>query len=409
MRPLISAALAGLLLLLATAPASGDGQPVVLGDVVKKKIKKGRAFVGTVEPVRTGEIDVEAAGFLEKLLVEEGDHVDANQEIAHLRTTTLEIRLTAAKAQLKLREHALNELKNGSREEDKQRARARVREAQSDETTAEWKLQAVEKLRRDKQISEEELRDAQREVATAKARREALEAALALVLAGPRPERIDQATAAVAVQAAEVAKLEDEKRRHTVKAAFAGFVIKKHTEVGAWLDIGEPVVSLVGLDEVDVVVPVLEDAVVHLKRGMKVNVEIDALPNPNLQGEIHRIVPTADRRSRTVPVKVRVKNVVSGKSVLIKPGMFARCSLAVGVEREALLVPKDAVVLGGRKPVVYVYDAEKQNAAPVPVTLGVAEGDLIEIEGPLQAGAKVVIRGNERIFPGSKLRPVDGR
>lgn len=394
---------------LAAADGPAEGQPVVLGEVVKKKLKKGRSFVGTVEPVRSGEVDVEASGFVEKLLVDEGDKVDLGDEIAHLKTTTLEIRLQAARAQLKLREQALLELENGSREEDKLRARALVREARSDESTAAWKLEAVKKLRKDNQISEEELRDAQRALATATARREALEAALALVEAGPRKERIAQASAAVAVQAAEVAKLEDEKTRHVVRAPFTGFVVKKHTEVGAWLDTGEAVVDLVGLDEVDVVVPVLEDAVAHLERGMVVNVTIDALPEPHVQGTIHRIVPVADRRARTIPVKVRVQNVVNGKDVLIKAGMFARCALAVGMERDAMLVPKDAVVLGGRSPVVYVYDDEKRSAAPVPVTLGVAEGDLIEVEGPLEVGAKVVIRGNERIFPGSTLRPVKGR
>ncbi len=410
---MMAIALAALLAAGAPTAAARGGErppsPVVLGDVVEREIKQGRSFVGTVEPARRGEVDVQASGFVETLDVEEGDSVDVGDTIATLRTTTLEIRLTAARAQLKLREQALLELQNGSREEDKDRARALVREAQAEEKTAQWKLQAVLKLRKDENVSEEALQDAQRAVATTAARREALQAALDLVEAGPRPERIAQAEAGVAVQAAEVARLEDEKLRHTITAPFKGFVVKKHTEVGAWLNTGEIVVEMVALDEVDVVVPVLEDAVAHLSRGMQVRVAIDALSEPSVTGTIFRIVPVADRRSRTIPVKVRIKNVMQGKDVRIKAGMFARAWLAVGKPRKAILAPKDAIVLGGRSPVVYVYDADKQMAAPVPVELGVAVDDLIEITGPVQAGAKVVVRGNERIFPGTKVRPVEKR
>lgn len=381
--------------------------PVVLATVAEKVIKRGRSFVGTVEAVRSGEVDVQASGFVETLTVEAGDRVGLNDVIATLRTKTLDIRLDAARAELNLRGQALLELENGSRQQDKDAARARLREAVADVETAEWKLQAVLKLRRDKKLSEEELRDAQRAVATSKARCEALQAVLELVEAGPREERIAQAKARVAVQAAEVKRLEDEKDRHTVKAPYKGFVVMKHTEVGAWLNTGEAVVDLIALDEVDIVFPVVEDAAVHLRRGMPVNVVIDALPEPHVSGVIHRVVPVADRRSRTVPVKVRIKNTVVDKDALIKIGMFARATLPVGEPRKALLAPKDAIVLGGRSPVVYVYDAASQSAKPVPVQLGVADEDRIEIEGEIKAGDQVIVRGNERIFPGMKLRPVE--
>ena len=40
--------------------------------------------------------------------------------------------------------------------------------------------------------------------------------------------------------------------------------------------------------------------------------------------------------------------------------------------------------------------------------LGVAEGGLIQVVGPLQAGAKVVVRGNERLMPGQPVRVLAG-
>jgi hypothetical protein len=87
--------------------------------------------------------------------------------------------------------------------------------------------------------------------------------------------------------------------------------------------------------------------------------------------------------------------------------MLARLTLAVAPPKRALLVPKDALVLGGPAPVVYVVAADPRTqqmvAAPVSVQLGVADGAEIQVRGNLQAGQKVVVRGNERLMPGASV------
>jgi hypothetical protein len=91
--------------------------------------------------------------------------------------------------------------------------------------------------------------------------------------------------------------------------------------------------------------------------------------------------------------------------------MFARVTLAVGRTEAALMVPKDALVLGGRAPVVFVVDldpaaATKGKVRPVPVQLGMADGEDIEVKGPLTEGERVVTEGNERLFPGQEVEVV---
>ena len=407
--------LSSLLVLALALPAVAEDKParpappVVLADVTEQMVRHGRSFVGTVEPERRGHVDGQIAGYVEELLVEAGDRVKAEAVIARLRTTTLDIRITAAKAEQTLREKELLELKNGTRRQELAQAVARIREAEADVDTARWKLEATRKLRRDELISEEELREAQKALAAAEARSAARKAFVDLLEAGPRVERIAQAEAKVAIQAAVVARLEDEKARHVVVAPYAGFVVEKYTEVGTWLGEGDPVIDLVALENVDVVVPMLEDDLLHLRRGMGVAVHIDALAEKVVEGTIHRIVPAADARTRTAPVKIRLKNTIEGNRVRIKPGMFARVTLPVGEEKKALVVPKDAIVLGRGQPIVYVFDEEGASVRPVPVTLGVAIDDGVEATGDLKAGMKVVIRGNERLRPGMRVRPVATR
>jgi hypothetical protein len=68
------------------------------------------------------------------------------------------------------------------------------------------------------------------------------------------------------------------------------------------------------------------------------------------------------------------------------------------------VVPKDAIVRGSGAPVVYVI-GEDDTVQAVPVSTGAATGEWIAIEGEVAPGSRVVVRGNERLFPGQKVAP----
>ena len=91
----------------------------------------------------------------------------------------------------------------------------------------------------------------------------------------------------------------------------------------------------------------------------------------------------------------------------LKAGDLAIAILPVGDAAPTLLVPKDAIVLGGPAPIVYVV-GEDSSVRPVPVELGAGHGERIAVQGQLQPGAKVVVRGNERLTPGRKIRARNG-
>jgi multidrug efflux pump subunit AcrA (membrane-fusion protein) len=140
---------------------------------------------------------------------------------------------------------------------------------------------------------------------------------------------------------------------------------------------------------------------------MVVNVDIPALASPPLSGVVTAIVPQADVQARTFPVKVRVKNQLSDDGPLVKSGMYARVLLPTGEREMATVVSKDALVLGGPQPVVFVIDApptaKSGKVAPVPVKLGTADGNMIQVTGNLKPGQHVVVQGNERLQPGQDV------
>lgn len=389
-------------------PPGRPAPPVVLDAAAEAEMRLGRRFVATVQPTQVSTVGSEADGYVEQVHVEEGDYVEKDAKLVSLRTRTLEIRIIAATAELTLRTHQLEELQNGARKEELSQAEALLAESEAEAENAKWRLDAIRSLKQGTR-SEEELREAERAYGAAKARHAAREAALALLRAGARTEVIAQAQARVDAQKAELTRLEDEKTRHTISAPFPGFIAKKHTDAGGWLQRGDAAVELVALASVDIVVRVPEEDLVHLKQGAEVTVEIDALPRDQLRGTVFRIVPVASPRSRTAPVKVRVKNTIVDGQPRIKAGMFARVTLPVGEQGKALLVHKDAVVLGGRAPTVFRFDRGSGTVQPVPITLGVSQGDRIAVTGQITAGDELVVRGNERLRPGAKVRPVPAK
>ena len=390
------------------ANAQDEPLPVSVSTVVQRDVAAGQTFVGTVVARRTSQIGSPVADQVIAFPVNEGDRVEAGQLLASLRTKTLEIDLDAARAELEFRKQTLAELENGSRPEEIAQARARMLGAEALLTYAKTRLERYQRLFKTDTAAEDEMNEAISSYDSAEQAKLEAEAALKLAVDGPRKERIAQARAQVDTQQAEIRRIEDEIDKHRIVAPFSGYVVAEHTEVGQWLAAGDPVVDLAELDTVDVQVPVLGDCLRHLRVGTTARVEIGALRGEALTGQIALIVPQADVRSRTFPVKVRLQNRKAGGSVLIKAGLFARVTLPVGRQVKATLVPKDALVLGGPKPTVYVVDpgeagADSGRARAVPVNLGVASEGLIQVTGPVKPGQQVVVRGNERLMTGQAV------
>ena len=240
-----------------------------------------------------------------------------------------------------------------------------------------------------------------------------------------------------------IRQLQDNIREHTIVAPFDGYVTQEHTEIGQWIAKGGAVAEVIELHDVDVEVAVLEKYLPQLRVGATARIEIEALPAKIRIGTVALIVPQADVRSRSFPVKVRPEKECTqdggwiGRAifkllaavrlekectqdgggsgdVMIKPGMFARVTLPVGGKASATMVPKDALVLGESSTTVWVVDAGPKaepggqgTVRPVPVELGVADDGWIEVRGPLEPGQLVVVEGNERIMPGQPVRILD--
>jgi HlyD family secretion protein len=382
---------------------------VRVAQITKQNVEVTKTFVGTIMPLRKSVLGSAVDGRVAEVFVNEGDQVKARQPVAQILTKTIEAEVAAAEAQLDLRKQELAEMQNGTRKEELEAAVAREDAAKAIAEYAMNKFRRVEGLAKRGQANEGEVEEAMSNANQLQKLFIAAKAARELAEAGPRAEQIAQAKAREATAMHELERLRDMQSKYTIRAPFDGYVTAEHTEIGAWVNKADPVVEVIELKQVDVMVMVPETDVENVTIGRKAPVRIDALPGDTFEGTIALVVPQADVRSRSMPVKVRVDNREVEGQPLLKAGMSARVELRVNHPSPSLIVPKDAIVIGGPEPMLYLVEQQGASATVrgVPVKLGEALGSGVSVtakNGELRVGQSVVIEGNERRRDGDEVR-----
>ncbi len=388
--------------------ASGQGGPatVVVAPVIKRNVAPKQMFVANVRPRRQSLIGSAVDGRVLEFLVDAGQAVTEGQSLAQLRTKTIEIELAGAEAELKLREAELAELKNGARPEEIELAEATARAAEAAKEYVQARLARAERLYKNSVgISQDEFEAASAASTTAIEKVSEANISLRLLRKGPRVEQIEQATARVDVQQQVVVGLRDRVKKYTIRAPFDGFVAAELTEAGAWVKQGDPLAEVVEINPVEVEVFVPESSIRFVKKGDVCEIQVEAFPGKPFAGTVDQIIPLADNKSRTFPVRILVDNPAIESRHELLPGMLARASLPSGEASIRMLVPKDALQLGGPNPILMKADNGK--AMVVPVRTGPSLDGWIAVEslapGVLAPGDFVVTRGNERLRPGQEI------
>jgi HlyD family secretion protein len=386
---------------------------VVTAQVIQREVVEGQAFVGTVQPTRISEVGSAVDGRVIEFPANRGDRVTKGQPLAQLLTKQLEIELAGAQAELANRNASYEELKRGRAEEIDQ-AKARLAARDAEKKYAVNRLERWKKMQDKRAYTEDQIEEIWSAAVTATNNHSEAKIGLELLEKGAREEVLAQWQAKIEVQKQEIERIKDQLDKHTIRAPFDGYVVAEHTEAGQWVGKGGIVATIAELDTVDVEIQVLETYVPSVRQGDEVRLEISSLPKEKFIGRVAEIVPQADMRTRNFPVRVRLENKIIENQPLIKAGMFARANLAVGRVANATLVPKDAVVLGGQSPIVFVSElvagqnggptsGKPAKVRPVPVELGAAWEGQIQVKGDLKPGEWIVVQGNERLMPGQSV------
>src|SRR5215472_8211032 len=306
------------------------------------------AYSGVVRPRIESALGFRVPGKIVARLVNVGDHVSVDQEIARLDETDL-----------RLAENA---------------ARAAVASARSRRDVAKDHLERAKVLLPKAIISQAAYDTRRNELDAAEAALEAAEA------------QLRQAVNAVSYA--------------TLKADKAGIVTAVMGEPGQVVNAGQAVATLAESGETEVAIAVPEQDAARLSVGQTAKVTLWAGPRANVDGHIREIAGQADPASRTYAVRISVDMPPQA----MRLGMTALVALSIDDQTAPIVVPLAALTEENGGPIAFVVDTASKIVRKTSVSVvGVAE-DGVRIASGLQAGDVIVTAGVQFLQDGMRIR-----
>lgn len=171
----------------------------------------------------------------------------------------------------------------------------------------------------------------------------------------------------------------------TLRSPLRGVVVQKNVSAGQRIMAGEAVYQIADLREVWLEGEVFEQDLAAMKLGQSVTADFTALPLAPRDGRIVYIAPTVSAETRTVKIRVALTN----GAMELKPGMYATMHLRGSARTNRLSVPRSAVLVTGKRSLVFVKGADG-SLTPREVELGGTTDDRIEVLRGVAEGETVV-------------------
>lgn len=333
--------------------AGADGPPparVVMAQVAEQEVAQNRSVIGVLYYERVSDISTEVAGLVDAIKVNQGDKVKEGDELVTLNTEILEQEIALTKT--------------------------RIEQAELRITNTEKNFKRLEKLYKQAGVSEKDFDDALYAYQDARKEKQANRNTLE--------------------------KLMIQKKRSVIYAPFAGIILSKGVDSGAWVQQGKQLVSLGSSESVYVRAPIAENLLQFIEMGAAVPVTINAF-GQEVKGEVVDIDPVADVKTKNIFLKIKIEPLP-----LVAQNMSATVHVPSGPKQTLRVLPRAAVVKFQGKD--FVYTEKEGKAAILPVNIVTFMGESVAVDNDyIVAGMPVVTEGNERLRPDQPITVAGGK
>ena len=194
----------------------------------------------------------------------------------------------------------------------------------------------------------------------------------------------------IALQA-QLNTLNIELRQNIIHAPFSGFITKKNISRGEWVEQGGEIATLINPENIDVLFDIPASFIKQLDYKQSIDVQINQKKYP---GRIKGLIKQGDAKTRTLPLKIKLDT----EDDSLFSGLEAQIKLPRRNHSNSLLVPRDAVIKRFGQDVIFTIIDDKAKMIPVKVLL--YQGTQVAVQAEdLTAQMRVIVKGNERIFP----------
>lgn len=361
--------------------------PVQTRPLVQTVIATGRVM----SPARV-DIGSVITGRVARVLVEEGDRVEAGQVLIELENHELAAALRQAEAneqQARVRVATVTEVGLATAMETLTQAKA----------TLDWSEQELRRhqdLLAEGVLSRARFEEVERAYRVAKSQHDAAQTQVKAQRQSGAQTREAAAKLAEAIAARELAAAKLAQTQ--LRASAASTVLTKQAEPGDIVQPGKTLLTLATAGETRITAQIDEKNLPYLNLGESALASADAFPDTKFSAELYYLAPSVDVERGTVEARFRV----------LDPPAHLRADMTLTVEvraaqkEHAVIVPLDAVrgASSGSPTLLTILDG---TVVSQPVVVGMQAGGNVEILHGVQAGQYVVI--NTAISPGTRVRP----
>jgi len=187
----------------------------------------------------------------------------------------------------------------------------------------------------------------------------------------------------------------------TIKSPISGVIIKKQVEEGEYINIGNPIATIVDISKLKIKLNVSEANIYQLKLNDKAIITTDVYPGVVFEGSISFISSQGDD-SHNYPVEIVIPN---NSKYPLKSGTFANVMIKLPVAAEALYIPRESLL--GSITEASVYVAENNKAILKKIVVGNGNDKYIKAISGLKEGEKVIVNGQINLSDNKAIKIVN--
>ena len=184
-----------------------------------------------------------------------------------------------------------------------------------------------------------------------------------------------------------------------IKAPQGGVIIEHNVREGMYVTPATNMFTIVDLSEVWVMVDVFEHQMAWVKPGLSAEITTPAYPGQVWEGKVAFVYPEVDPKARTLRARLEFKN----PDEALKLNMFVEAVIYGGPKKDALILPREALILSGERELV-VKALGAGRFQPVEVKTGMWRDEEVEVLSGLSEGDEVVVSGQFLIDSESNLQ-----
>jgi len=214
--------------------------------------------------------------------------------------------------------------------------------------------------------------------------------------------------------------------RHNIATApISGTIVAVPAQVGMTVSQAVPLARIAGGGALEIRLHVAERFISRMSLNLPCEITLDAWPGEIFRGSISELSPTVDLASRTMEVRVNVRD--SGSK--LKPGMFAQVRIVTEHKDNIVKIPASAVVSRFGEQYVYVIEAVESETEETDqtaeengeeqtkrisyvvrkrtVTPGILIDGVVEITSGLSPDEEIVVKGQTLLDDGSRVNIIE--